>query len=149
MQLNPYLTFDGRCEQAFKFYAKVLGGNIVAMIPHEGTPAAAHVPAEWRSKIMHARLMVGDKVLMGSDAPPDRSDGAMKGFSVTLGIDEPKEAERIFHALADKGTVRMPIQETFWAARFGMLVDQFGTPWMINCEKQESGVRDQASGVRR
>jgi PhnB protein len=138
MQLNPYLTFDGRCEQAFKFYAKVLGGNIVAMIPHEGTPAATHVPAEWRSKIMHARLMVGDKVLMGSDAPPDRYDGGMKGFSVTLGIDEPKEAERVFHALADKGSVRMPIQETFWAERFGMLVDQFGTPWMINCEKKQA-----------
>jgi PhnB protein len=137
MQLNPYLTFDGRCEQAFKFYAEVLGGTIVAMIPHEGTPAATHVPAEWRSKIMHARLTVGDKVLMGSDAPPDRYDGGMKGFSVTLGIDEPKEAERIFHALAEKGSVRMPIQETFWAERFGMLVDQFGTPWMINCEKKQ------------
>jgi PhnB protein len=137
MQLNPYLMFDGRCEQAFKFYAKVLGGTIAAMIPHEGTPAAAHVPAEWRSKIMHARLTVGDKVLMGSDAPPDRYDGGMKGFSVTLGIDEPKEAERVFHALAEKGTVNMPIQETFWAERFGMLVDQFGTPWMINCEKKQ------------
>jgi PhnB protein len=137
MQLNPYLMFDGRCEAAFKFYAKVLGGTIAAMIPHEGTPAEGHVPAEWRKKIMHARLMVGDKVLMGSDAPPDRYDGGMKGFSVTLGIDEPKEAERIFHALAEKGTVNMPIQETFWAQRFGMLVDQFGTPWMINCEKKQ------------
>ena len=136
MQLNPYLTFDGRCEQAFKFYAKVLGGEIAAMIPHEGTPAEGHVPADWKKKIMHARLTVGDKVLMGSDAPPDRYDGGMKGFSVTLGVDKPKEAERIFDALADKGKVTMPIQETFWAQRFGMLVDQFGTPWMINCEKK-------------
>ena len=71
---------------------------------------------------------------MGSDAPPDRYE-AMKGFSVTLGVSDPAEAERIFHALADKGTIRMPIQETFWATRFGMLVDQYGTPWMINCEK--------------
>ena len=71
MQINPYLTFDGQCEAAFKFYQKVLGGKIEAMIPHEGTPAAEHVPADWRSKIMHARLSVGDKVLMGSDAPPD------------------------------------------------------------------------------
>ena len=70
MQLNPYLTFDGRCEEAFKFYAKVLGGEISAMIPHEGTPAEAHVPAEWRKKIMHARLLVDGEVLMGSDAPP-------------------------------------------------------------------------------
>ena len=135
MQLNPYLTFDGRCEDAFKFYAKVLGGEIVAMIRHEGTPAETHVPAEWGKKIMHARLIVDGEVLMGSDAPPDRSDGAMKGFSVTLSIDQPAEADRVFAALADKGTVRMPIQETFWAQRFGMLTDQFGVPWMINCEK--------------
>jgi PhnB protein len=134
MQLNPYLVFNGNCEAAFKFYEKVLGGKIEAMLPHEGTPAAEHVPPEWRNKIMHARLSVGDKVLMGSDAPPDHYE-AMKGFSVTLGIDRPADAERIFHALADKGTVRLPIQKTFWAARFGMLVDQFGTPWMINCEQ--------------
>jgi PhnB protein len=134
MQLNPYLVFNGNCEAAFRFYEKVLGGKIEAMLPHEGTPAAEHVPPEWRNKIMHARLSVGDKVLMGSDAPPDHYE-AMKGFSVTLGIDRPAEAERIFHALAEKGTVRLPIQKTFWAARFGMLVDQFGTPWMINCEQ--------------
>jgi PhnB protein len=140
MQLNPYLTFKGDCEAAFKFYQKVLGGKIEAMLPHEGTPAEEHVPAEWRKKIMHARLIVGEKVLMGSDAPPDRYE-EMKGFSVTLGITDPAEAERIFHALAKDGTVRMPIQETFWAARFGMLVDQFGTPWMINCELAQSASR--------
>jgi PhnB protein len=135
MQMNPYLTFKGQCEAAFKFYEKVLGGKIVAMMPHEGTPAADHVPAEWRSKIMHARLVLADdKVLMGSDAPPGMYE-EMKGFSVTLGIDKPAEAERIFQALAEDGTVRMPIQETFWATRFGMLTDRFGTPWMINCEK--------------
>ena len=134
MYMNPYLTFSGNCEAAFKFYDRVLGGKIVAMMPHEGTPAAEHVPANWRSKIMHARLVVRDHILMGSDAPPERFEG-MKGFSVTLGIDEPAEAERVFHALSESGTVRMPIQQTFWAARFGMLVDQFGTPWMINCEQ--------------
>ena len=83
---------------------------------------------------MHARLSVGDNVLMGSDAPPDRYE-PMKGFTVTLGIDDPHDAERVFHALSENGTVQMPIQETFWAVRFGMLVDRFGTPWMINCEK--------------
>jgi PhnB protein len=134
MQMNPYLFFDGQCEAAFKFYAKVLGGEIIAMLPHEGTPAAENVPPAWRSKIIHARMVVGDKVLMGSDAPPDHQQ-AMQGFSVTLGIDDPAEAERVFHALAENGTVRMPIGETFWAERFGMLVDQFGTPWMVNCEK--------------
>jgi PhnB protein len=91
-------------------------------------------PPDWRNKIMHARLTVGDEVLMGSDAPPERFEAA-KGITVTLNLDNPAEAERIFHALAQNGAVQMPIQETFWAARFGMLVDQFGTPWMINCEK--------------
>ena len=88
---------------------------------------------EWRNKIMHARMTVSDEVLMASDAPPDRYE-AMKGIMVTLGIDDSGEAERIFRALSEKGSVQMPIQKTFWAARFGMLVDQFGTPWMINCE---------------
>jgi PhnB protein len=133
MQLNPYLHFDGQCETAMQFYAQVLGGQIVAMLRHTGTPMEQHVPAEWRDKIMHARLIVGDKVLMASDVPPGCNE-AMKGFAVTLGIEDPTEAERVFHALADGGTVRMPIQQTFWATRFGMLVDRFGTPWMINCE---------------
>ena len=134
MQLNPYLTFDGKCEAAFKFYEQVLGGKIEAMMTYGGSPMAEQTQPEWRNKIMHARLSVGDKMLMASDAPPDRYE-AMKGIMVTLGIDEPGEAERIFHALSENGTVQMPIQETFWARRFGMLVDQFGTPWMVNCEK--------------
>ena len=134
MQLNPYLTFSGQCEAAFKFYEKVLGGKIEAMIPHAGTPAEEHVSADWRDKIMHARMVVGDKILMGSDAPPEHYE-KMKGFSVSLGIEKPADADRIFGALAENGTVQMPIQETFWAQRFGMLVDRFGTPWMINCDK--------------
>ena len=134
MQMNPYLTFNGQCEAAFKFYEQCLGGKIIAMITHAGTPAEEHVPSEWRNKILHARLIVGDEVLMGSDAPPDRYEEP-KGFSVALGIDDPADAERIFHALAEKGTVRMPIQQTFWAIRFGMLVDRFGIPWMVNCEQ--------------
>jgi PhnB protein len=134
VQLNPYLTFNGQCEAAFKFYEKVLGGKIEAMIPHAGTPAEDHVPSDWRDKIIHARLVVGDKVLMGSDAPPERYEPE-KGSSVSLGIDKPADADRIFGVLAENGTVQMPIQETFWAQRFGMLVDRFGTPWMINCDK--------------
>ena len=133
MQLNPYLTFNGQCEAAFKFYEKVLGGKIEAMMTFEGSPMAEQTSPEMRHKIMHARMTVGDEVLMASDAPPDRYE-AMKGIMVTLGVDDPAEAERIFHALSEKGTVQMPIQKTFWAARFGMLVDQFGTPWMISCE---------------
>src|SRR5229473_3213923 len=120
MQLNPYLLFNGQCEAAFKFYEKVLGGKIEAMLPHEGTPAAEHVPPEWRKKILHARLSVGDEVLMGSDAPPDRYE-AMKGFSVTIGVNDPKEAERIFHALAEKGSADADrenlLGRAFWHAR--------------------------------
>ncbi|HEV3256038.1 MAG TPA: VOC family protein [Gemmataceae bacterium] len=134
MQLNPYLTFNGRCEAAFKFYERCLGGKIETMMTHAGTPAEQHVPSEWRNKILHARLVVGDDVLMGSDAPPDHYEQP-KGFSVSLQIKAPGDAERIFHALAENGTVQMPLQQTFWAARFGMLVDQFGIPWMVNCEQ--------------
>ena len=72
MQMNPYLFFDGQCEEAFKFYAKLLGGKIEAMMTHEGTPAAEHVPTEWRSKIIHARLNLGGQLLMAGDAPPDQ-----------------------------------------------------------------------------
>jgi PhnB protein len=132
MQLNPYLNFNGQCEAAFKFYERCLGGKIEAMIPHAGTPAGEYAPPEWRDKILHASLILGDDVLMGSDAPPDRYE-APKGFSVSLQINDPADAERIFHALAENGVVQLPIQETFWATRFGMLVDQFGIPWMVNC----------------
>lgn len=134
MQLSPYLTFNGQCEAAFKFYEKVLGGKIEAMLTYAGSPMADQTPPEWRNKVMHARLTIGDTMLMGSDAPPDRY-APMKGIMVTLGIDNPDEAERIFRALSENATVQMPIQKTFWAARFGMLVDQFGTPWMVNCEQ--------------
>jgi PhnB protein len=134
MQLNPYLLFNGQCEAAFKFYEKVLGGKIVSMMPHEGTPAATQVPPEWLKKIIHARLVVGDKVLMGSDAPPDRYQET-RGFSISLGVDTPAEAERIFQAFSEKGKVNMPMEKTFFAERFGMLADQFGIPWMIICEK--------------
>ena len=134
MQLNPYLMFEGRCEAAFKFYEKALGCKIEFMMTYGSSPMAEQTPPEWRNKIMHARMSVGDKILMASDAPPDRHE-VMKGFSVSLSIDDPGDAERIFRSLSENGTIQMPIQETFWARRFGMLVDQFGTPWMVNCEK--------------
>src|SRR5579862_8940102 len=133
MQLNPYLNFNGNCAAAFKFYEKCLGGKIAMMMTFAESPMAEQVPAAHRDKVMHARMTIGDQVLMGSDAPPDRYD-PMKGFSVSLSIDNAADAEKIFNALAANGTVQMPIQKTFWAERFGALVDQFGTPWMINCE---------------
>jgi PhnB protein len=132
MQINPYLLFNGQCEEAFKFYERCLGGKIEALIPHEGTPAEKGVPTEWRKKILHARLVAKDgQVLMGSDAPPERYQKP-QGFSVTIGFHDPKEGERVFNALAEKGQVHMPYQATFWAKGFGMLVDRYGTPWMIN-----------------
>jgi PhnB protein len=133
MQLNPYLVFNGQCEAAFKFYERCLGGKIEMMMTHGDSPMAEQVPPEWRNKVMHVRLALSDKVLMGSDAPPDRYEQP-KGFSVSVGVDKPAEAERIFNALAQNGTVQMPLQKTFWAERFGVLVDQFGIPWMVNCE---------------
>jgi PhnB protein len=132
MKINPYLLFNGNCEAAFKFYENIFGGKINAMMRYEGSPAAQQVSVDHRNKIMHAQLAAGNEVLMGSDAPPDRYE-PMKGFSVTLNLDKATEAERIFKALSEKGTVRMPLEKTFWAERFGMVTDQFGTPWMINC----------------
>ena len=134
MKLNSYLFFNGQCEAAFKFYEKCLGGKIEAMLTHEGTPAEQDVPSEWRKKILHARLTVGDQALMGSDAPPERYDKP-QGFSVSLNVDKPAEAERIFRALSENGKVQMPLERTFWAVRFGMCVDRFGSPWMVNCEQ--------------
>jgi PhnB protein len=134
MQLNPYLSFNGNCAAAFRFYEKVLGGNIPMMMKYGESPMAGQTPAEFRDKVMHTRLIAGNAVLMGSDAPPDRFQKT-QGVTVALGVDSAEEAERIFQALAENGTVTMPIAETFWAVRFGMLTDQFGTPWMINCEK--------------
>jgi PhnB protein len=138
MQWNPYLNFNGNCQEAFKYYERVLGGKIIAMLSHGDMPAEAQAqtPPGWKNKIMHARLVVGNNVLMGSDAPPDRFEKP-QGMSVAIQVEDPKDAERIFAALADNGTVRMPIQQTFWAIRFGMLTDKFGIPWMVNCETKQ------------
>ena len=103
-------------------------------MPYESKPAEYPVPLEWLKKILHATLRVGDQVLMGSDVPPDRYQKS-EGFSITVGLNDQAEAERLFKALSEKGTVEMELQETFWAIRFGVLVDRFGIPWTINCER--------------
>ncbi|MEN0077184.1 MAG: VOC family protein [Paracraurococcus sp.] len=132
MPLCPYLFFDGRCEEAFTRYQQVLGGRITAMLRHAGTPAEAHVPPEWRDKIMHACLeLEGGMQLMASDAAPPYFRPP-QGFSVQLSVGTVEEAERIFAALAEGGNVTMPLAPTFWATRFGMLTDRFGVPWMLN-----------------
>jgi PhnB protein len=134
MQLSVHLNFNGDCEKAFNFYEKCLGANITFSMPYEGSPLASEVPAEWHSKILHASLQAADGLILGADAPPGRYE-KLQGFAVTLSPKDPAEAERIFFGLSDGGRVTIPMQETFWAARFGMLVDQFGIPWMINCQK--------------
>ena len=144
MQLNPYLLFNGNCEAAFQFYERTLGGKIEMLLPHEGTPAENAVPPEWRKKIMHGRMTLNGQTIMASDAPPGRY-AQPQGFSINLGFGDPGEAERVFHALAEDGKVNMPIQETFWAQRFGMLVDRFGIPWMINCEKAHVEIENPAN----
>jgi PhnB protein len=134
MKLNPYLNFPGTCEEAMNTYAKVLGGEVVAMLAYGDMPGDPPVPEDMRKKIAHARIVMGDQVIMASDAGPDRFK-PMQGVSVTLNISEPTEAERVFKALAEGGTAIMPLEETFWAHKFGVLVDRFGTQWMVNCEK--------------
>jgi PhnB protein len=133
MQMTPYLSFKGDCEAAFKFYEQSLGGQLGAIFRYERTPVAGHVPADWSDKIMHGSLRLGDQVLMGADIAPDRYEEP-KGFSLSLQIESTADAERIFHELAKDGRVVMPLEKTFWAARFGMVVDRFGIPWLVNCE---------------
>lgn len=137
MQLNPYLTFNGTCEAAFKFYAQCLDGEIAMMMPFGETPGCESMPPESRDKIMHARLVMGDQVLMASDNHPDYPYDGIKGCSISLNVDSVADAERIFNALAKDGSVQMPLDKTFWAERFGMLADQFGVSWMVNCEKDQ------------
>ncbi|HET7060739.1 MAG TPA: VOC family protein [Nitrosospira sp.] len=137
MQISPYLSFNGQCEAAFRFYEQRVGGKIVAMLTYGNSPAAEQCAADMHGKIMHARLILDGQTLMGSDSPHGRYEET-RGMSVALGIDNPEKAEWIFSALAENGTIQMPIQETFWAHRFGMLVDQFGIPWMINCERTDN-----------
>jgi PhnB protein len=136
MQMNPYLSFKGECEAAFTFYADVLGGQVGAIFRYAGTPLAEGVPAGWSEKVMHGSVMLGDQVLMGGDVARDHYE-APKGFSLSLQIKDTAEAERVFQALVKDGKVLVPLEKTFWAARFGMLVDRFGIPWMINCEGAE------------
>jgi PhnB protein len=135
MTLNPCinLSFDGQCEAAFKLYERCLNGKISFMLTWADSPMAKDAPPEWGSKIWHATLVIGNFRLQGSDPAPG-SHEFPKGFVLSL---DPigQDAERVFAELAEGGIVRMPLQETFWAHRFGELTDRFGIPWAINSEK--------------
>jgi len=133
MKMVPYLNFDGQCEEAFRFYEQCLGGEIVMMMTHGDSPIAGEVPSESHPRIMHARLVVGDATLMGSDSPSEHFQKP-QGIYVAIQIEDPEKGERIFNELSEGGQVTMPFEKTFWARGFGMLVDRFGISWMINCE---------------
>jgi len=137
MDLNPCinLSFDGQCEAAFRFYERCFNGKITSMITWGESPMAKGAPLEWSRKIAHATLIVGNTRLQGSDPAPGHYEFP-QGFCIMLHPSEP-DAERVFTDLAKGGTVRMPLQETFWARRFGVLTDRFGVPWAINCENPE------------
>ena len=136
MQVNPYLFYNGNCEAALKFYQKVLGARIEATFPYEGSPESMPMPPEWNKKIMHAKITIDGEVIMASDAPPGHFQPP-QGFSVSLQVEDPGDAERRFNALSEGGTVTMPFAKTFFSKGFGMCVDQFGIPWMVNCPMEE------------
>lgn len=136
MQMNPYLSFKGDCEAAFRFYEQCLGGRPGSIFRYGGSPMADQVPADWADKIMHGSITIGDQVLMGGDVAPGGYEEP-KGFSLSLQMKSTTDAKRIFDALAASGRVVLPLEKTFWAALFGMAVDRFGIPWLINCEGAE------------
>lgn len=140
MELITYLNFNGNCEEALRFYEQFLGGRIECLIRYEGTPAATCAGSLDAKKILHGRLRVNGQTLMGSDCPPERYQQP-HGFSMNLSVDSPAEAERAYATLSEGGKVGMPLEETFFAERFGMVFDRFGIPWMVNCVKAAQNAR--------
>ncbi len=136
MNLNTYLAFNGNCGEAFKFYEKCLGGK-AELMKYGDSPMASQTPPDQQGRIMHARLQVGDQILMGADSPPQMGFNGNHGFTVSVTVTDSAEAERIFKALSEGGQVHMPLSKTFWSPAFGMFLDRFGIPWMVNCEQQQ------------
>ena len=133
MQLIAYLDFAGNCREAFDFYAQALGGTITMRMTYGESPMAADMPASTHGLVMHSQLTCGAASIMGADN--GEPEGAPTKGCVSIHVDEPAEAERLFAALTEGGSVQMPLQETFWAQRFGMFVDRYGKGWMINCAR--------------
>jgi PhnB protein len=130
--LDAYVFFDGTCAEAMRFYESTLGGKIQMMMTHAESPEAGEVPPGSADRILHASLEIGDRILMASDSMVGHPYEGMKGFSLSLTYPTTEEAKKIFDALAEGGQVTMPIEKTFWSEAFGMLVDRFGTPWMVS-----------------
>jgi len=133
MKMNPYLSFKGDCEAAFKYYEQHLGGEMGAIFRYGGTPLSGNVPPDWSDKIMHGSIAIGGQTLQAADVAPLQYESP-QGFSLTLQIKSAADAERMFDALASGGQVRLLLEKTFWAERFGMVTDRFGVPWIVNCE---------------
>jgi len=134
MKVNTYLNFGGNCHEALDFYAQHLGGKILVIMKHDQIPGAASVPPEWKDAVLHARIALGDTVIMASDVQPGNYQ-PMRSAYLSLGVTSDAEAERIHAALAEGGEIFMAMQETFYATRFSMLRDKFGINWMIIHEK--------------
>jgi len=132
MQLVAYLNFPGTAREAMDFYAAALGGKVTQRFTYGESPMAAQMPAESHGQVMHSRIDIGEALLMGADGPPPHEAG-----STTLNVmpETAEEAERVFLALSEGGEVTMPLEETFWAHRFGALTDKYGKRWMVNCLK--------------
>ncbi len=137
MKLYTYLNYGGNCEQAFRFYEQHLGGKITMMTTHGQQPNAGQVAPGWKDKVLHARIAMGETILMGADIPPDRFQ-PMRSAYLSLTVDSNEEAERIYALLSEGGQIFMPMEETFFAFRFAMLRDGFGTSWMILHERPQN-----------
>lgn len=133
--VQPYLNFNGNCEEAINFYKDVLGGELLFMQRYGESPMAGMADD---NKVMHCTLKIGDTHIMASDNPQDQPASTGSNISLAIGMNDPAGAEKMFEKLSDGGNVTMPMQETFWAERFGMLTDKFGINWMFNCEKPQS-----------
>ena len=134
MKLFTYLNYGGNCEQAFRFYEKHLGGKIIMMVTHGQQPDPSKVAPDWKNAILHARMAIGETTLLGADVPPERFQ-PMRSAYLSLLVGSSEEAERIYALLSDGGQIFMPMEETFFAFRFAMLRDKFGTSWMIIHER--------------
>jgi PhnB protein len=133
LRLSVHLAFDGLCEDAFRFYHQLLGGQLTSMLKYGDSPLADQTPPHLRDRIIHATLSFGTHELLGADVMPQDFE-PQQGFSVMLNLPDPKHARVVFDSLSVGGKIRMPFQETFWSPGFGVVTDRFGTPWEINSE---------------
>ena len=134
MKLYTYLNYGGNCRQAFEFYEKHLGGKITMLTTHGEVPDPSKVPPEWKNAVLHARIDMGDTTILGADIPPDRFQ-PMRSAYLSLMADSVEDAERLYALLTEGGQIFMPMEETFFASRFAMLRDRFGTSWMLLHER--------------